>query len=171
MAVTDAWADWSTTAASNGPAGAATPEVDDEFRNIKAQCKANAFTASSGGATQAIQETGTSTAVYVSPGVQKYHPSAAKAWVDFAGNSTTIAAAFNVTSITDGTNRSTANYTVAFSSTGYSCSVTVTDTAAKVGVVRTDNKLTTALMVDFYVCADGSATDPYACQIIAFGDQ
>lgn len=42
MAVTDVWADWSTSAGSNSPAGSATPEIDDEFRNIKAQCKANA---------------------------------------------------------------------------------------------------------------------------------
>jgi hypothetical protein len=39
--VTDVWADWSTAAASNDPAGTATPEIDDEIRNIKAQCKTN----------------------------------------------------------------------------------------------------------------------------------
>lgn len=41
MAVTDAWADWSSTAASNTPAGSATPEIDDELRNVKAQVKGN----------------------------------------------------------------------------------------------------------------------------------
>ena len=41
MSVTDVWADWSTTAADNSPAGTATCEIDDEFRNIKAQCKTN----------------------------------------------------------------------------------------------------------------------------------
>lgn len=41
MAVTDVWADWTTTAATNAPAGTATPEIDDEIRNIKAQCKTN----------------------------------------------------------------------------------------------------------------------------------
>jgi hypothetical protein len=44
MPVTDVWADWSTTAASNSPAGGATPEIDDELRNVKAQVKANAVT-------------------------------------------------------------------------------------------------------------------------------
>lgn len=40
-AVTDTWSDWSGTAASNTPPGNATPEIDDELRNIKAQIKAN----------------------------------------------------------------------------------------------------------------------------------
>lgn len=43
MAVTDTWGGWSTAAASNSPAGGATPEIDDELRNIKAQVKANAM--------------------------------------------------------------------------------------------------------------------------------
>lgn len=42
MSVTDtSLADWSTAAASNAPVGGATPEIDDELRNIKAVCKTN----------------------------------------------------------------------------------------------------------------------------------
>jgi len=41
MPVTDTWSDWDSTAASNTPLGSATPEIDDELRNIKAQCKGN----------------------------------------------------------------------------------------------------------------------------------
>jgi hypothetical protein len=41
MPVTDAWTAWTTTAATNSPAGTATPEIDDEIRNIKAECKTN----------------------------------------------------------------------------------------------------------------------------------
>ena len=42
MSVTDtSLADWSTAAATNTPVGGATPEIDDELRNIKAVCKTN----------------------------------------------------------------------------------------------------------------------------------
>lgn len=72
-------------------------------------------------ASQSDQETGTSTSVAVTPGVQKYHPSAAKAWVSFQGTGTvTILASYNVSSITDnGTGDYTVNFTTAFSSANY----------------------------------------------------
>ena len=63
-------------------------------------------------ATKANQQTGTSTAVYVSPGTQQYHASAAQAWINFKGTATqAIIASYNVASLTD---NSTGNYTVAF---------------------------------------------------------
>lgn len=70
-------------------------------------------------ATQAQQETGTDTTVFVSPGRQQYHPSSPKMWVK--GNSSgTVNASYNVTSITDtGTGNWTINYTTSFSSTDY----------------------------------------------------
>ena len=69
-------------------------------------------------ATQAEQETGTATTVYVSPGRQQFHPSAAKGWVNFNGTGTVaINASYNVTSITDnGTGDYTINWTTIFSS-------------------------------------------------------
>jgi len=72
-------------------------------------------------ASQADQETGTSTTTYVSPGRQKYHPSAAKAWVNFNGTGVlAIRVSYNVTSITDnGTGDCTVNFTTAFSSADY----------------------------------------------------
>lgn len=71
-------------------------------------------------ATQAEQETGSSTTVYVSPGRQQYHASAAKAWVNFNGSGTpAINASYNVTSLTDGTTTWTVNLTTAFSSANY----------------------------------------------------
>lgn len=51
-------------------------------------------------ATQAQQETGSVTNVYVSPGRQQFHDSAAKAWIMW-GTSGSIADSFNVTSVTD----------------------------------------------------------------------
>ena len=76
-------------------------------------------------ASQADQETGTSTTTYVSPGRQKYHPSAAKAWVNFNGTgAVAIRVSYNVTSITDnGTGDYTVNFTTNFSSASFSWSL------------------------------------------------
>lgn len=52
-------------------------------------------------ATQAEQETGSSTTVFVTPGRQQYHASAAKCWGKFTANSTTIEASYNITSVAD----------------------------------------------------------------------
>jgi hypothetical protein len=51
-------------------------------------------------ATQAEQEAGASTAVMTTPGRQHFHPSAAKAWVKFNASGT-VAASYNITSVTD----------------------------------------------------------------------
>lgn len=71
-------------------------------------------------ATQANQETATSTTTFVSPGRQQYHPSAAKAWIkcDSAG---AISVSYNVASIADtGVGIVTVTLTTAFSSANYS---------------------------------------------------
>lgn len=52
-------------------------------------------------ATQAQQETGTATTVFVTPGRQHYHTSAAKFWIK-CNPSGSIQGSYNVTSITDG---------------------------------------------------------------------
>ena len=71
-------------------------------------------------ATQANQETATSTTTLVTPGRQQYHPSAAKAWIQ-CNNSGAIAGSYNVASIADtGTGVVTVTLTTAFSSTSYS---------------------------------------------------
>lgn len=70
-------------------------------------------------ATQAQQEAASATNVAVNPSVQQYHPSAAKAWVRW-NNAGTIAASYNVTSVTDnGAGDWTINFTVSFSSSNY----------------------------------------------------
>lgn len=52
-------------------------------------------------AVQAEQEAGTDNTRAVSPAVQHFHPSAAKFWVYWTANSTTILASYNMTSIAD----------------------------------------------------------------------
>ncbi len=73
-------------------------------------------------ATQAEQETGSSTAVAVTPGRQKYHQSAAKAWVS-VNSSGSIFDSFGVTSVTDtGTGQATVNFSTDFANANY-CTV------------------------------------------------
>ena len=69
-------------------------------------------------ATQANQETATSTTTAVSPGRQQFHPSAAKAWVRYQTvTTTTNIASYNVASLTDnGTGDTTITFTTNFSS-------------------------------------------------------
>jgi hypothetical protein len=70
-------------------------------------------------ATQANQETATSTTTIVTPGRQQFHPSAAKAWIQ-CNNNGAIAGSYNVASIADtGTGVVTVTLTTAFSSTSY----------------------------------------------------
>ncbi len=70
-------------------------------------------------AVQSDQETGSSTSVAVVPGVMQYHPSACKAWVRFNASGT-VAASYNITSVTDGgVGKWTVNIATDFSSANY----------------------------------------------------
>ena len=76
-------------------------------------------------ATQAQQETGTATDVLVTSGRQQFHPSAAKAWINFNGTGTpAVLASYNMDGSTPITDNGTGDYTLNigtdFSSTGYS---------------------------------------------------
>ena len=89
-------------------------------------------------ASQAQQETGSATTVYVTPGRQHFHPSAPKAWVQFDGTAGSIspAASYNVSSITDnGTGDYTVNFTTSFSSANY-CAVVSGGPGASGGTER-----------------------------------
>lgn len=141
---------------------------------------ANAFLATDGSAglsfvdpaTQAEQETATSTAKPITPGRQQYHPSAAKFWVIFQAD-TTVDASYNVTSITDnGTGDFTVTIATNFSSTNWSpyalCEQTANSLAPSIkqsGVAAgTVNILSQRL-------STGAAEDPTRISAGGFGDQ
>lgn len=66
----------------------------------------------------------------VSPGVQQYHPSAAKAWA-MAGFSGSVTVSYNMASVTDnGAGDQTYNFTTAFSSANFAVAATAKQTAA-----------------------------------------
>lgn len=125
-------------------------------------------------ATQADQETATSTTTYISPGRQQYHPSAAKAWVRFTTiTTTTIAASYNVTSLTDnGSGDTTINFTTSFSSANYGISGIVGGTA---GAYTT--RISSAAVPTASACrvdglnSGGTGTDYLINAYSFFGDQ
>lgn len=146
-------------------------DVDDtdNLKTVTAQSIADLASAASA-ATQAEQETATSTTVFVSPGRQQYHPSAAKAWVQFDGTAGTIspAGSYNVTSLTD---NSTGNYTVTwdtdFSGTGYSTA------GSQGGGARTMDIQSYAIgtiLIRLFTLA-GAAQDGENVSVVAYGDQ
>lgn len=99
-----------------------------ELSNGTASTDAAAFGQIPVVATQANQETGTDNTVFVSPGRQQYHPSAAKAWVNFNGTGTlAVRDSYNVSSVTDnGTGDYTVNFSTAFSGATYSAAIAYT---------------------------------------------
>lgn len=123
-------------------------------------------------ATQANQEAGSSTTTFVSPGRQQYHPSAAKAWVQFQPNGT-IERSYNITSITDnGTGNFTANFTTNFSDAKYAVSVTSKSISDVWGQVYNQTVGQTSSQCQLaYVQGSRSLYDPDTGYAIFFGDQ
>lgn len=125
-----------------------------------------------GSATQAQQETSTSLVVSVTPGVQQFHPSAAKGWVNgnFAGG---INASYNLTSITDtGTGQVTVTWNVDFSSSNYCTVVGVQSNSNVYGLV--DNSTAPiggAVLVDCRNTGSGALADADGFYAVGFGDQ
>lgn len=128
-------------------------------------------------ATQAQQETGTSILVPVTPGVQQFHASAAKGWVQ-ADNSAGAPASYNVTSITDSsggqfiitwaTDFSSANYVVV-GTARFDPSLTTATTI----VVQAENTAFAAgaITISTLRVSDGARTDVTYTMIAAYGDQ
>ena len=127
------------------------------------------------GATQAQQETGTSTTIPVTPGVQHYHLSACKAWcyVTVSGGVPTLTSpSYNVSSITDtGVGLLTVNLTTSFSSVNYSTVATPEGTGATGFHATCSAKATGSVVVRSYgEGAPGGLSDPTAYSLACFGD-
>jgi hypothetical protein len=129
-------------------------------------------------ATQAEQETASSTSVYVSPGRQQYHPSAAKGWANFNGTSTyTINASYNVSSVSSvGTAQYRVNWDVDFSSANYAftmnCDKLTTDAPTTATMIVCNTFTVAAGYMDFaLMCVNGTRTESGKVVVTAFGDQ
>lgn len=126
-------------------------------------------------ATQAEQETATSTTAAVTPGRQQYHPSAAKVWAQY-DTGTTIVASYNVTSITDnGTGNQTVNFTTAFSSTSYCVVGSAKSDGATAATSYCSHPGTTLNTTNVNMltnrASDGAFADPTTTMMVAYGDQ
>lgn len=139
--------------------------------SIKAYVDASVLIA----ATQAEQETGSSTTVYVSPGRQQFHASASKAWLYslYSAGVPQLSASYNITSITDnGTGDATVNIATDMSSANY-CITTG---------LNLSNNTAVGYAPGIYTVASGSfrlslansvavPVDPFAFNVACFGDQ
>jgi hypothetical protein len=128
-------------------------------------------TAIGGAATQAEQETGTSTAVMVTPGRQQFHQSAAKGSVQF-DVSVTVQSSYNVTTVTDNNPGDwTVNWVTDFSSADYSVFVSIEAAASvnrKAVTVAGAAGTTQVNTLNGATIAETSVNWVYA---VAYGDQ
>lgn len=121
-------------------------------------------------ASQADQETGTSNAVAVTPGVQKYNKLHPKGWVIFNGAGTILDSAGIASVARTGVGQFTVTFATAFSSVNYGVQVSV------------DSSAGTALFGFYNTPATGSVkvttlnnlfgvSDPTTCTVTCYGDQ
>jgi len=129
-------------------------------------------------ASAAQQETGTSTAVYVTPGVQARHPSATKASVNFTTRGTngtaTLNSAYNVASVTrTGTGAYTVAFTTAFSSANYTMASSYVDSSGTLNLlIFRVTAGTTSCTIKIISASGGGATDlGDTIDLIFTGDQ
>jgi hypothetical protein len=118
-------------------------------------------------ATQADQEASTAPAAIVTPSVQQYHPSAAKAWgtatIGVSTGAQTILASYNVSAVTKTSAGSyTVEFTTPFSSTAYTILPIAVD-----GLVAVDVPATTG----FQLFNDTTVSDPLTIHFACYGDQ
>lgn len=127
-------------------------------------------------ATAAEVQTGTDAVRAVCPSTQKYHQSACKAWVRFAGASGTIADSYGVTSVAHtGTGIFTITWSTAFNNSNYAVLATTSGTSigadecgiACVDYVSPPTTTTTRLIIRH---GGGTLFDPTFVFAMAFGD-
>ena len=161
----------SGNASGSGSVTIASPNTNSAFTVTLPAATGTMFTTADV-ATQADQETGTSTTTLVTSGRQQYHQSAAKAWLD-CGVAADINASYNVTGLTDnGPGDLTVTWTTAFSSANYARLCTVRVTAGTVSIVTERDVAKSASSTRFLaVNGSGTGTDPLGYYVCAFGDQ
>ena len=122
-------------------------------------------------ATQTKQEAGTDTKSLVSPAVQHYHPSAAKAW-GLITHATTVTVSYPSAGVSN-TNPATGSYVVThgvtFSSSNYAVAITVVHSGGPV-VWRITGRNATTFTVLFENSTDGTDNNIDAFSYICLGD-
>ena len=168
---------FTTVTAASGDYVMVATDVSDSNTTKKALVSDIVTLAAPVAASQAEQETGSSTTVMVTPGRQQYHPSAAKAWIKFDGTGSTpitFDAGYGISGTTiakDATGTYTITWGTAFSSENY-C---VVGNGKRSGATTLLNMIvstqsTTACQVVFRNQSDVAEDTKIGC-IVAFGDQ
>ena len=122
-------------------------------------------------ATQAQQESGILTTVYVSPARQQYHPSAPKAWGAMRYDGGGFQGSYNAASITDsGTGQLSFVATNAFSSASTYAVVGLLE-AGGTALLLTCQRSSTTTITTLTQTPGGVATDATACHLAMLGDQ
>jgi hypothetical protein len=122
-------------------------------------------------ATQAEQETGTSTAKYVTSGRQHFHDSAAKVWINLSNNATDLHS-YNVSGTTDtGVGQYTVTIATDFSTDDY-VAVRADERTSNDSIAGTRTHAVGSLIV-VSVISDGTANETgfVSASLAAFGDQ
>lgn len=144
-------------------------ETTTKFRLYPIKADGTAVAGSVSAATQAEQETGSSTSVYVSPGRQHFHPSALKLWGVCGVAGDLDSPSYNITSIGDtGAGRATVTIDTDFPSALYPV-VAGFQNASSLHVYSLSHA-----QGSFVVGAQinsGAATDPVKYEFMAAGDQ
>jgi len=127
-------------------------------------------------ASQANQETATSTVKFVSPGTQQYHPSAAKFWalVTISGGVATLVSGYNVTSVNRGSlGHLTVTFTTSFSSANYAVFCTVDGGGSGTNYANIISQATGNCVVASLsdTGSGGTYADPGLYCVMGFGDQ
>lgn len=142
------------------------------FTNIK-QAASDTATGVIEIAVQSEMETATDTTRAVVPGRQHNHPGHPKFWayVTYSGGTPTLAASYNVTSITDGgTGALTVTIATDFSSANWCCSIATTQPGGN-SIGRVSSQAAGSVDIIMRGSASGTADDPDACHVVGFGDQ
>lgn len=122
-------------------------------------------------ATQANQETASSTTTLVSPGRQQFHPSALKGWLkcDVAGN---VDASYNVTSISDVADGVVeVTWATDFSGTNYYIGVSIETSVALACRIANGTPTAGVTRVHAYTVDTPALTDPTKYYVAVSGDQ
>lgn len=124
-------------------------------------------------ASQADMEAAVSTAVFSAPGVQQFHPSAAKWWLYslVTGGVPATSAFYNVSSIVDtAVGRLTVNFATSFSSANWVCVATPRTSSGTIRFLFVAAQGSTSVEVDS-VSTVPALADPDAWHLVGFGDQ
>ena len=126
-------------------------------------------------ATQAQQETGTTTDAPVTPSVQQYHASAVKVWFrgSVSGGTPSLDLSYNVTSVTDdGVGQFTISFTNAFSTINYAiASVGDNSGGGNAVIVKASAQVVGSFQLRYSNNDDSVNQDPATFWGMASGDQ